>query len=323
MHCTNYFLEVFIMPKKYYSKKLFYKYYASWISLYKAQAVRPITLNKYYLVLKQIRKLAPNLHMNELNRRTYQQLLNDYAQTHEKQTTLDFHHLLKAGIIDAVDEGLLERDPTRRAIIKGKTASNKKAKFLNLYELQLLLRHLDLPNEPNWDWFILLVAKTGLRFAEALAITPDDLDFEKQLLTVNKSWNYKAKKGGFQPTKNPSSNRSVTVDWQLMNQLKLLAQNRESDWPIFVPKNKRVFNSTINKLLERYCKKLDIPVISIHGLRHTHASLLLYEGVSIASVAKRLGHTNTTTTQMTYLHIIKELENKDNDKILHHLSQLR
>lgn len=323
MHCTNYFLEVFIMPKKYYSKKLFYKYYASWISLYKAQAVRPITLNKYYLVLKQIRKLAPNLHMNELNRRTYQQLLNDYAQTHEKQTTLDFHHLLKAGIIDAVDEGLLERDPTRRAIIKGKTAGNKKAKFLNLYELQLLLRHLDLPNEPNWDWFILLVAKTGLRFAEALAITPDDLDFEKQLLTVNKSWNYKAKKGDFQPTKNPSSNRSVTVDWQLMNQLKLLAQNRESDWPIFVPKNKRVFNSTINKLLERYCKKLDIPVISIHGLRHTHASLLLYEGVSIASVAKRLGHTNTTTTQMTYLHIIKELENKDNDKILHHLSQLR
>lgn len=313
----------FIMPRKYYSTKLFHKYYANWISLYKAQAVRQVTLDKYYLTLHQIRKLAPDLHLNELNRRTYQQLLNDYAKTHEKQTTLDFHHLLKAGIIDAVDEGLLEHDPTRRAIIKGTQQRTKKVKFLNLYELQLLLRHLNLSNDINWDWFILLIAKTGLRFAEALAITPNDLDFERQMVIVNKSWNYKLPQGRFQPTKNPSSVRSVTIDWQLMNQLQSLIRNIDSDWPIFVPKNKRVFNSTINKLLENHCKKQNIPVISIHGLRHTHASLLLYEGVSIASVAKRLGHANTTTTQTTYLHIIEELENKDNDKILHHLSQLR
>ena len=181
----------------------------------------------------------------------------------------------------------------------------------------------NLSNEVNWDWFILLIAKTGLRFAEALAITPNDLDFEKQVIVVNKSWNYKVSPGEFQPTKNPSSNRVVTVDWQLMNQLKSLVQGIEPDWPIFVPENKRVFNSTVNKILEKYCNQQNIPVISIHGLRHTHASLLLYEGVSIASVAKRLGHANTTTTQTTYLHIIEELENKDNDKVLHHLSQLR
>lgn len=312
----------FIMPRKYYSTKLFYKYYAGWIDLYKSQAVRKVTLNKYYLTLRQIKKLAPHLHMNELNRRTYQQLLNDYAETHEKQTTLDFHHLLKAGIIDAVDEGMLEHDPTRRAIIKGKKQRRKKAKFLSLYELQQLLHHLNLPNQINWDWFILLIAKTGMRFAEALAITPSDLDFEKQEIIINKSWNYKSQQGHFQPTKNPSSNRSVVIDWQLMNQLKILCKDKDVSLPIFVQTEKRVFNSTVNKLLEKYCDKLKIPVISIHGLRHTHASLLLYEGVSIASVAKRLGHANTTTTQNTYLHIIKELENKDNEKILHHLSNL-
>jgi integrase len=196
------------MPKRYYSKRLFYKYYASWIKLYKEQAVRPVTLNKYYLTLRQLQELAPDLHLNELNRQSYQQLLNDYAKTHEKQTTLDFHHLVKAAIVDALDDGLIEHDPTRRAIIKGRKAHPKKSKFLNLYELQLLLRHLNLPNEINWDWFILLVAKTGLRFAEALALTPEDFDFEKQAIIVNKSWNYKDLKGHFQPTKNPSSNRS-------------------------------------------------------------------------------------------------------------------
>lgn len=311
------------MSKHYYSKRLFYKYYANWIELYKEQAVRSVTLNKYYLTLRQLKKLVPDLHLNELTRQSYQQLLNQYAETHEKQTTLDFHHLVKAAIVDALDDGLIEHDPTRRAIIKGKKPRSKKSKFLNLYELQLLLRSLNLTDEINWDWFILLVAKTGLRFAEALALTPDDFDFEKQAIDVNKSWNYKDVKGHFQPTKNSSSNRSVTVDWQLMNQIKTLIAGKDSNQPIFIPKGKRVFNSTINKLLERYCRRLEIPVISVHGLRHTHASLLLYEGVSVASVAKRLGHANTTTTQMTYLHIIKELENKDNDKILHHLSQLR
>ena len=293
-----------------------------WIKLYKEKAVRKVTLDKYYLTHRKIKELAPELHMNELTRQSYQKLLNNYAATHEKQTTLDFHHHLKAALVDALDEGLLEHDPTRRAIIKGVDPSNKKNKFLNLYELQKLLRHLDLGDELNWDWFILLVSKTGLRFAEALALTPEDFDFERQQIIVNKSWNYKTPIGNFQKTKNESSNRVVMIDWHLMNQFKSLIRNKESDWPIFVPHNKRVFNSTVNGLLEKYCYKLDIPTISVHGLRHTHASLLLYEGVSVASVAKRLGHANTTTTQETYIHIIEELENKDNDKVLHHLSQL-
>lgn len=44
---------------------------------------------------------------------------------YERQTTLDFHHQLKGAILEAVDEGLLERDPTRKAIIKGKTPKVK------------------------------------------------------------------------------------------------------------------------------------------------------------------------------------------------------
>ena len=84
----------------------------------------------------------------------------------------------------------------------------------------------------------------------------------------------------------------------------------------------KVYNSTVNDILERHCKELKIPVISIHGLRHTHASLLLFAGVSIASVARRLGHASMTTTQKTYLHIIQELENKDVDLVMRSLSSL-
>ncbi|EEJ72046.1 site-specific integrase [Lactobacillus ultunensis] len=305
-----------------YSTKLFYKYYLDWIHLYKDNAVRQVTLNKYYLVQRRLEELAPNLHMNELDRQSYQKILNLYAKQHEKSTTLDFHHHLKASLFDAVDDGLLKSDPTRRAIIKGCSPSEKKTKYLNLFDLQTLLRSLNLDSKLNWDWFFYLISKTGLRFAEALALTPEDFDFEKQSLVINKSWNYKEKIGHFQPTKNTSSNRTVMVDWQLMQQFQTMINGKDPKSPIFFEKNQRIYNSTLNQKLATYCRQSEIPIISIHGLRHTHASLLLYEGVSVASVAKRLGHTNTTTTQETYIHIIRELENKDNDKILHHLSQL-
>ena len=302
-----------------YSTKLFYKYYLDWIHLYKDNAVRPVTLNKYYLVQRKLRELAPDLHMNELNRQSYQKILNLYAQNHEKTTTLDFHHHLKASLFDAVDDGLLKADPTRRAIIKGCSPSDKKPKYLNLFDLQTLLRSLNLREELNWDWFILLVAKTGMRFSEALAITPQDFDFSRQSLSINKTWDYKGK-GGFLPTKNQSSVRKIQIDWQLIIQFSTLVKGLPQDEPIFISGN--VYNSTVNDILTRHCKKAGIPVISVHGLRHTHASLLLFAGVSIASVAQRLGHSSMTTTQKTYLHIIQELENKDVDLVMRSLSSL-
>lgn len=75
-------------------------------------------------------------------------------------------------------------------------------------------------------------------------------------------------------------------------------------------------------VLKRHCNQAKIPVISVHGLRHTHASVLLFAGVSIASVARRLGHSSMTTTQKTYLHIIRELENQDIDLVMRSLSGL-
>ena len=299
--------------------ELFCNYYKEWVNVYKKDAIREATLAKYRMTQKWVEKLVPDLKVSELTRTMYQQLLNDYAKEHERQTTLDFHHQLKGAILDAVDEGLIERDPTRKAIIKGKTPRKKKPKYLNQYELHKLLDNLDLKSEVNLDWLILLIAKTGMRFSEALALTPKDFDLSRQMLSVSKTWDYK-NHTGFLPTKNKSSIRKIPLDWQTVMQFAELVKKLPEDEPIFV--NGRIYNSTINSVLARHCKEVDIPIISIHGLRHTHASLLLFAGVSIASVARRLGHSNITTTQKTYLHIIQELESKDIDLIMRSLSNL-
>ena len=283
---------------------LFCDYYKQWINIYKEGAIRPVTMNKYN---------------SNLDRITYQKLLNDYADKHERQTTMDFHHHLKCAVLDAVDEGLISRDPTRKAIIKGKQPGAKKIKYLNQYELHKMIDDFNLGSEINTDWLLLLIAKTGMRFSEAIALTPKDFDLSHQILSVSKTWDYKGE-GGFLPTKNQSSVRKIPIDWQTVIQFAELIKPLPEDEPIFV--KGKIYSSTINDRLAKHCKNAGVPIISVHGLRHTHASLLLFAGVSIASVARRLGHSNITTTQKTYLHIIQELESKDVDIIMRTMSNL-
>lgn len=298
---------------------LFCDYYLRWITVYKEGAIRKVTMDKYLMTHSWLKKIVPNLRVCELTRVTYQELLNEYALFHERQTTMDFHHQIKCAILDAVDDGLIDRDPTRKAIIKGKTPCNKKPKYLNQYELHQMLDTLTLGTKADWEWFILLVAKTGMRFSEALALTPSDFDFSHQLVSVSKTYNYKFGEG-FLPTKNYSSIRKIQIDWRTVVQFSELVKNLPTDKPIFV--EKKPYNSTVNSILAKHCKMAGVPVITIHGLRHTHASILLFAGVSIASVARRLGHSSMNTTQKTYLHIIQELENKDINLVMRSLSEL-
>ena len=87
------------------SKMLFVDYYEERIKVYKEGAVRKVTMQKYKLSLMWIKKLVPKLKLIDIDRTEYQKLLNEYGKTHERQTTMDFHHQIKSAIIDAVDEG--------------------------------------------------------------------------------------------------------------------------------------------------------------------------------------------------------------------------
>lgn len=143
-----------------------HEYFEEWIQTYKTGTIRDVTMQKYQMAHRRIKELAPDLEMKDLNRITYQKLINDYAKTHERQTVTDFHHLIKSSIIDAVDDGVIERDPTRKVVIKGKTPGRKKKKFLSKEQLKALLDSLELGDIPDRNYMILVMAKTGVRFAD-------------------------------------------------------------------------------------------------------------------------------------------------------------
>lgn len=305
---------------------LFCDYFENWIETYKVGAITDVTLAKYYMTARHLRDICPKLFMSDFDRAEYQKIINEFAKTHEKQTTTDFHHQVKGCIMDAFHDGLLKRDPTYRAVMKGKEPREKRKKFLQKEELTKLLHSLDLTQGINRDWFVLLLAKTGMRFAEGIAITPADFDWATNQLTINKTWDYKTNKG-FKKTKTESSVRKIVLDWQIIGLFKPLIENLDPNEPIFVEKfpngtYKAQFNSTYNIFLVAKCKALGIPEISLHALRHTHASVLLAEGVSIHTISARLGHANVGVTQETYAHVLDDLKKKDDQKMMAVLMQI-
>ncbi|MFT8879272.1 MAG: tyrosine-type recombinase/integrase, partial [Oenococcus sp.] len=83
--------------------------------------------------------------------------------------------------------------------------------------------------------------------------------------------------------------------------------------------NDRIFpytNQSMNRHLKDLCDRLGIKPITIHGLRHTHASLLLASGISMQYVSKRLGHANLMITEKVYSHLLEAQIKKDDAKLM-------
>ena|SRR5699024_6479420 len=88
----------------------FYKYYKEWVETYKIGQVRDVTLNKYWLVARQIQKLAPELDLGDITRMDVQHLINRYGETHELPTVRDFLHHIEAPLRDAKEAYFIRND---------------------------------------------------------------------------------------------------------------------------------------------------------------------------------------------------------------------
>lgn len=291
------------------------EYFDRWIHLYKQNSVSSVTFIKYENTLSHIQQLFGGVLLRDLTRTLYQERLNVFAQNHAPRTVAAFHKQIRAALLDAVDERIIHLDPTRKAIISGRSLPLTK-RALDYQEWSRLVRGLDTLNTEQM--IIYIAAVTGLRYAEVLGLTERDIDFGHAEISVNKTWDYKYHTG-FKKTKNTASVRTIVLDPVSLSRLQqFLKVNRPqtTNTAIFAQDGHAPVSAEINKVLTQKLESLGLPRINFHGLRHTHASIFLYQGVSVLSVSKRLGHSNITTTQATYLHVIKELETQDNEKIL-------
>lgn len=148
--------------------------------------------------------------------------------------------------------------------------------------------------------------KTGLRRSEIWGLTWNDINFETNELSVNKTLQKVNKIMSILPCKNNSSVRTIALPSSLVPMLK---KYREAH-----PENVYVFQNldydAVTKWFREWQPKNNVQKIRFHDLRHTHATLLLFQGISIKAISERLGHSNIGITMNTYTHVIKELDVK-------------
>lgn len=306
---------------------VFTEYFEEWMGTYKAH-IAENTRARYRDTLRIIKEFFPGVYIQDMTKKMYQEFLNRHAETHSTASLQKLNEHIRACAREAIDEGLIYVDFTRRAIISGKIAAKRpEEKHLNYFDSKRLMKALEKPKTDN-DYLILLGLTSGMRFAEMVGLTHSDFNFKAGTITIDKTWGYyKTMHEGAGATKTETSNRVVKMDSKTMEifkaWFKIKPQNIHN-LVFFSPssKYKVLSNGGSNKALELRLEALNIEPISIHGLRHTHASILLYRGISIYYVSERLGHKKIEITLKHYAHIVKELREKDEKSTLKTMEEM-
>lgn len=231
---------------------------------------------------------------------------------------LHHHRLLSTIFQTAVLWQIIPANPCLR--VKAPRADQKEILCMDDKETSTFFEYLEL--EPlQYKTMITLFIYTGMRRGEVCGLKWEDIDFKNKVIHVQRSILYIPKKGIYEDTpKTKGSNRVMKVadiviydlerhrKEQNITRLKLGDRWNDNDYVFTQWDGKAMHPDSITSWIHRFVVKNDLPKTNIHSLRHTNASLLIANGVNVATVSKRLGHSSTATTTKTYIHAIKSAD---------------
>lgn len=260
----------------------------------------------YYIDKIQVSQVQAAVH-------EWREILQEYRKVFNK-----FNRVLKY----AYKLKYIKENPCDFVILPSKPLVKQEKETLDFYtkeQLETFMTCLSNMNTRKWEAFFRILAFTGLRRGEALALTWDDIDTNQGLLTVNKAVKRGEKGQYVGSTKNESSVRTITIDDNTIKILKAWKAEQAKTLIGFgfnaIQPNQYIFskwkdNTPLNTMaprnaLVKICNRFDLPMMNIHGFRHTHCSLLFEAGVPMKDVMERLGHSDIQTTMNIYTHVTK------------------
>ncbi len=283
----------------------------------------------------QMKPLLGKYKLAELDKITYKRVfINKLLKKYKPSTVQLFHRLFKVAINAAVDDEILPRNRFNKITIE---QDEPKRNFLTAVELnKLLAATKQYENETNYT-FLLTLAYSGMRKGEALGIQWNNIDFKAKTITIERTRDV----NGIRTPKTKNSYRTILMDDMSMKQLqqyKSWCKQVKLSYGKKIKDNDLVFISfvtgepisdttplrglgrVIEKVNENVEEKDKITKISLHGLRHTHATLLISQRIPVKVIAERLGNTPQMIFDI-YGHTFKELESEAvtafNDSLQH------
>lgn len=226
----------------------------------------------------------------------------------------------------AISLGICSDNPMAKINIPAKkkvvsSVDEKKIDFYSRDELQHFMWCLENENELKKIAFFRLLAFTGARKSEVLALNWEDVDFTNKRLNIYKTLAIGEKGVIVNTPKTKTSKRNITLDdrtldilrkWRIEQKKVYIAlgfNTSHKTQPVFTNQyNRHIRPGSVIYWMRSIVKKYAVKEIKIHEFRHTHCSLLFESGASIQEVKERLGHANIEITMNVYAHVTKNQE---------------
>ncbi|WP_029422150.1 tyrosine-type recombinase/integrase [Alicyclobacillus macrosporangiidus] len=299
---------------------------------HKQSQVRPSTLRSYsWHVRHHIIPYIGHVKISKLTPVMLQKLYTDLQKAPRKdgkpgvvsnRSILHAHLVLHEALDRAVKWGLTPRnvcelvDPPRPRKVD-----------MQVWDIEHVNRFLSVAQEDRYYIAFVLAIMTGLRKGEILGLRWSDVDFSSKLITVRQNLSYVHGQFYFLEPKTAHGRRAVAISDPIIEALNIHRIRQEEErlkaGPLYrdhglvvqtevgTPVSPRNLDRSWYNLLG----KCDVPRIRFHDLRHTHATLLLKQGVHPKIVSERLGHANIGITLDTYSHVLPNLQQSAVDQL--------
>ncbi len=297
-----------------------------WLDTYKKAAVKATTYDMYKGSLERyIKPKIGHYKLSKLNPIIVQKFINDIAAHGIKtknglsQSSIKKVYVtLSQACKQAVVANILYKNPCEGIVIPKK--ASREAKAFSASEQKNFLAQC--PGNTSCENLFIFAFNTGMRLGEMLALTWNDIDFDKKTVYVNKSLaeisDYdedaeRKHKTVIDTTKTDSSTREVPLNKSALACVKRQKAANKDDSPFvfFSTAGTPLMKRNIYRVFETIMKNAKINThLTIHSMRHSFATRLLERGADIKTVSELLGHKSVQITLDIYSHVSANLKKK-------------
>lgn len=306
-----------------------------WLESYK-KTVKESSYSRTKIIFnKHIYPKFGNIKLSKINTAYCQKVVNDWSEKGtSKQYPLFINYMNKV-FKYAINIGLTSDNPTLNLLIpKPQIKTEKKLKLYTKEQLELFLNEVSQEQNlyfKNRDYTLFrLLAFSGCRIGEILALTWDTINFKTNEMAIKKTVARSDKYYISETPKTKKSNRIIYLDEKTIKQLKFwkLEQRKylfqlgftKANYLFTNDENNFTINQSVAERYNIYRERAGLPYIGLHGFRHTHASMLYEAGADHKEVQERMGHANIKTTMDTYTHITNSKKEETTQKLTNYIN---
>lgn len=308
------------------SKEYVKDYLEEWLELYAKNKLKDTTFTNYKrVILGRVIPALGSLKMGELKNHHIQKFINDLKEEGLSGNYIEYcTTVLHGALEDAVKRDLLVKNPAKHVEVPRER--RRQYEIWTSEQIKKFLSYAKIDSPLYYPVFLTALG-TGMRRGELLGLTWDNVDFESKVIKVRQSLIYDEKGFRFSTPKTNSSIRSISIDDNLMKELKSHKTKQKELQLIFAGEYNKlnlvfprevgepIYPRTLATIFNRIGKKANVPKIRLHDLRHTHATLLLELGVNPKVIAERLGHSSINITLDVYSHVTTSMQEDTVKKI--------